>query len=423
MSQPLVEAIDRVRPAAPAVEKYPKSDRALVTIVAVVRARRWILAAAILAGVGAAAYRLWLPLEYESTATLAVIPPATDDGPSLVVPNVNTFRALIQNYGLATEVIDHFKLQEPPDNLTPREFLEEAMTVEEIRGTTLLRIRVRLQRPQTAPLVANDTAARAVALALAVTQQETIDTRDLLRQQAAEAESRLKESETALLAYQREAQIELLRRDVDIKLKQRERLQEVRLSLAAERAKATRVESELASRQPITTLTRSIDDDEVPVLEAARSSGASSDQLLRLQVKSERANPVFEDLDSLVANSRATVAGLEREHSDLLKNVSAAGMPTLLQLYERQIDLNRLETRYKLAQRVYDEVMLRLEQTRVKVASKSAQLQLVDKASVDRQMPRRVMSFALVGFVFGAFAAMCVVGLRFAVRDSTQHTH
>ena len=339
-------------------------------------------------------------------------------------PNVNTFRALIQNYGLAADVINKFKLQDPPDDLTPREFLEEAMTVEEIRGTTLLRIRVQLERPDTTPLVANETASRAVALALAVTQQETIDARDLLRQQAAEAEARLKESETALLAYQREAQIELLRRDVDIKLKQRERLQEVGLLLAAERAKATRVESELARREPITSLTRSIDDDEVAVLEAARSSGASSDQLLRLQVKSERANPVFENLDTLVANSRATVAGLEREHSDLSKSVSAAGMPTLLQLYERQIDLNRLETRYKLAQKVFDEVMLRLEQTRMKVASKSAQLQLVDKASVDRPLPRRVMSFALVGFVFGALTAMCVIGLRFAVREATQpRTH
>ena len=415
----MIEAIDRVRSPAPAAEK-PKADRAFAAMVAVVAARRWVLAAALLAAVGAAAYRLWLPQEYESTSTLAVIPPSSEEGQSIAVPNVNTFRALIQNYGLAADVITHFKLHEPPDELTPREFLEEAMTVEEIRGTTLLRIRVRLERPNTAPLVANDTASRAVALALAVTQQETIDTRDLLRQQAAEAEARLKESETALLAYQREAQIELLRRDVDIKLKQRERLQEVGLSLAAERAKATRVESELARREPITTLTRSIDEDEVAVLEAARSSGASSDQLLRMQVKSERANPVFEDLDSLVANSRATVAGLEREHSDLLKSVPATGMPTLLQLYERQIDLNRLETRYKLAQRVYDEVMLRLEQTRVKVASKSAQLQLVDKASVDRPLPRRVLSFALVGFMFGAFAAICVVGLRSAVRESTQ---
>src|SRR5262245_66365486 len=99
----------------------------------VVAVQRWWLPIFVGALVGAV-IAFWTaslkPLRYEGVTTLMVVPPSS--GGAQVNPA--TFRAIVENLTLASQVIDELKLSP----LTPHRFLERALTVEEIRGTNIV---------------------------------------------------------------------------------------------------------------------------------------------------------------------------------------------------------------------------------------------------------------------------------------------
>jgi uncharacterized protein involved in exopolysaccharide biosynthesis len=80
--------------------------------------------------------------------------------------------------------------------------------------------------------------------------------------------------------------------------------------------------------------------------------------------------------------SRATLAGLDRERRQLLggQRSEADQQAKMTLLYEREIELKRLELERDLAEKLYVEVANRYEGARLQVASRSAQLQIIEEA-------------------------------------------
>jgi uncharacterized protein involved in exopolysaccharide biosynthesis len=367
----------------PSVDPAPRADRAPAFdlrpfIRAITAGKRWILLGLLIGLASGAAASLVSGRKYEAVATLVVNPPrgAQQAGVS------THFRALVENYSVVAEVLAASGLDKGDGALTPRGFLGRVMAVEDIRGTNLLRLRVRLKDPVQAAAIANDIARRAVLRSRALSEEEGATLRDQLKVLRDEAFDRLQAAEAALLRFKRINQVDFAKSQFASLLKSREDMVSVEIDLAAEQARVLAAEKEQQSRPSTLSLKRSIDSS--PALtEAARTqTNADLRGLLGLEVVNQESNPVFERVDEELALARAKVAELARKHQQL-ESLSAQSRSSgqAADLYGKLIELSRLEDDQKLSRRVYEDVAVRYEQARSMVTSASAQMQIVDAAT------------------------------------------
>jgi uncharacterized protein involved in exopolysaccharide biosynthesis len=362
------------------------------------------------AAVGAASWML-IGRQYEAVVTLTINQPRTVTTPA----NPANYRALLENYSIAAIALKNAGLDQGARAMSPRDFLTEVLTIEEVRGTNLLRIHVRLHDPEMAARVANDVAQLAVDLNRRVNQEEGTSLRDQLRTQQIDAEERLRQAERALVTFEQTSQIDLLKADVGAMLKQRETLQEVEASLSSERAGEAASVREQGTRSPIVSLKRSIDS-EPGVMEAIRSV-SQGESLVGFGVRTEESNVVYQTIDEEVAKARTRIAQLEQERNHILNasdTMTKGGK--LAELYRLEIDKARLEADLALARKVYEDVAFRHEQARVVVTSGSAQIQIVD-AGVPSDVPVSwpITVWLVVGGVMGtALVAAWILGVAFA---------
>jgi uncharacterized protein involved in exopolysaccharide biosynthesis len=370
--------------------------------------RLWLLLGLLLGfGAGVLGWTL-IGRQYEAVVTLTVNQPR---GEAAVPVNPANYRALVENYSIVAVAIKNADLEQGPRAISPRDFIRKSLTVEEVRGTNLIRIHVRLHDPELAARVANDLARLAVDLNRRVSTEEGTSMRDQLKTQASEAEQRLRQTEKVLVEFEREHNLEVLKADVEGMLKQRETLAEIDSSLSGERAHEEASSREQRLRPPVLTLNRAIDTDPT-MLELARDQSSGGQSPLRFGLQTEESNKVYQTVDELVIRSRARVAQLEQARKQIL--AASAGMAEggrLAEYYALEIEKARLEADVALARKVYEDVAFRYEQARVVVTSGSAQLQIVDAgvpSDVPVSWPVTVWIFlgGLVG-VAAAFTWIC----------------
>lgn len=344
-----------------------------------------------------------LPPVYEASATLLVNQPKSFEAsqPSLPV-NVTNFRALLTTNVLASGIISEFQLDQPPHQLSIRTFVSGVLSVDEVRGSNLFRVVVRLGDPQLASEVANTLSKQAIGLNQRINQEETVSIRDYIKSQLDEARERLGQTERTLLAAKETAQVELRQKDADALLEQRAELPKLLVKIEGERARLAKAEAQVASQQQFLTFRRSFDRD-VALLEGARTvaPGAS---LTGLQLQDQSLNPVWTVVAEAAAESRTELAALEHERDELMNGLKlgAKELPQLSQLYRHEIAVSRLDTEHDLVKKIYSDLTLRYEQARIQVASSSAQLQLVDPAlPPERPISPRRGRLTLVGGLLG----------------------
>jgi uncharacterized protein involved in exopolysaccharide biosynthesis len=386
--------------------------------------RRWlVLGCAIVVGGLVAAQTLLGGRTYEASVTMAVNQSKIGEREATAVAASN-FRPLIENNGIADAIINEFKLDGPPYELTRSEFLGQVLSVEELRNTSLIQLRVRLPDPQLAARAANRIAERAVELARRLSQEEAVQARDYIKIQLDEAGKRLTEAEQQLSARREAAQVDILRRDGASLLDESAELMKVEVGLAGARAKVQRAEEELAKRQRTQVLHRSIDTDPA-MMEAARSAqgaATSPPSVMGLQVRNETVDEVYVSVDDLLARGRTEVADLEKQRAQLAGSggtLNATSLPKLTELYKRETEIARLETDYDLAKTVYMDVANRYQSARLQVAARSAQLQIIDAAlPPNGPLPRRLVSRTIMGAIIGLVVGVLLTFLREAIANA-----
>jgi succinoglycan biosynthesis transport protein ExoP len=380
------------------------------------RHRLVVVAGVLLSGFVAVAASVWAARTYEATARLVVAAPKTGAA-SETTPAVSvaTFRALLENQTVAERIVEEFGLNKPPHNLSSGRFISRAVTIEVIRDSSVIVVKVRLRDSDLAARVANRLAEAAVDLALQLSQQEAVSARDIIKTQLDGSKQRLDSAEENLETFKRQAQIELLRKDVDAVLGQRGTLLALLVEIQTEKARLAQAEALLAQRDRINTLMRSIDTDPA-AMETARMSLGEPASVLPLQLRNEVVDPVYESLDQVIATSRTKLAGLEKEKSELIdvRRLDADQQAKLTLLYQRETELSRLQTEYDLSRGVYVDVATRYEQARLQVAARSAQLQLMDAAlppdrPVSRHVARNTSIAVVLGFSFMLIAVVLAV--------------
>lgn len=352
------------------------------------------------------------PLQYQGVTTLLVVPPSQPGG-AQVTPA--TFQAIVENLTLASQVIDELKLQ---DTLTPHRFLERALSVEEVRGTNIVKVKVTLPDPQLAAEASRRLAQTAIVLAQQITQLNGVSVQEQLKGYLSEAVQRLQQAERELLDYKQRAQVDLIKQDTAAQLRQRGDLLPLLIDIEAERARLAAAESELKRQQPVlqTARTPAAEDALRRIAAEARDDqerdpGAINAQ--QLDLSNPLVNPVYQTLDFQIATTRTRIAALERERHEVM-NVKKLGGTELAQLseqYRREIEQARLQARYDLSTKVHDDLALRYEQSRTHPVGNTSQLQVVDRAlppddPVARKRLQNGMLGAGLGFIGTALIAL-----------------
>lgn len=342
---------------------------------------------------------------FEAGVTLSIAEVRSGDQPHFAL-QPKSFEALIENHATASDTVQRFALDKPPYNLGPAEFLLRVARADQIEQTNLFRLTVRLPDAKLAAAVANDMANRVRDLTRKISTDQGEGIRELLGAQLSDARQRLDTVQADLERLKSDGQPDLLRRDVETLLLQRKDLRELTVKIAGERAWQASAEAALAKRQRVDVLTRSIDGD-ATLREAARQAGASN--VLGLSLKNEFVNSVYDDIDTRLTQSRASLASMEQQRDELLRGsgLGADQLARLSQLYGLEARIQRREVDLELAKRVFLEIASSYEQVRAQVASRSAWLQIVDPALLpSKPQPRHVARNA----VLGALAAL-VIGL------------
>jgi uncharacterized protein involved in exopolysaccharide biosynthesis len=399
-----------------------ESEADLLSLAMIVWSRKWIVTGAgLVAGVIALVWGLLTPPTYEAAVRLVVTPPKTavtgDIAPQV---SVATYRALVENQSLAAQVLAESKLDLPPFNFSVQDFIREGLSVDTIRDTNVIVIKVRLRDAQMTARVANRLAVLSVELAQRLNQEEIVRARDAIQTQVTLSKDKLDSLQAGLEEFKKKTQIELLEKDVDAILDQREGLLRLVVDVQAEKAWLAAAEEQLAKRSRVISLTRTIDGDPA-LMEAAREAGGNPKSLLGLQMKDEYVSKAYEELETLVGESRTRLSRLERRKQELVdvRKLDAAALAQLSRLYEAEMELARRTLEFDLAQKVYETVATRLEESRLQVVGRTAQLQVMDQAlAPTRPVAPKIARNAIIGLCAGVLLA--ALGVVFASVDRSR---
>ena len=353
------------------------------------------------------------PLRYEGVTTLLVVPSSQPAGTQI---NPATFRAIVENASLASEVISELTLEAGGNPLTPQRFLEDALRVEEVRGTNLVKVKVTLGDPVQAAEASRRLASKAIALTQKVSQQDGASIQSQLKSHLNDAEQRMQAAGRELLSYKQSAQIELMTKDTDAQLEERGDLLRLVVEIEAERARLAAAEAELlrqpallsAARMPGTEQAlRQMQADAKPLPDPAqRQTGAGRGEVnaQHLDLTNPFINPVHQTLEFQIATTRTRLAALTKERDELVhvKKLGGKALGELSELYRRQIEQARLEAAFNLANKVYSDLAVRYEQSRTQPLGSTAQLQVIDLAlPPDRALSQRRLQYLQAGLVAG----------------------
>lgn len=425
---PVVARGAPVRPVTPA----PQPDEIdLLAYMSTCWRYRYILLA-IVVGVAVVTFainRSLTPTYEVSFRLLASASKVGDTTPPAV--SVAAFRELLESQSLAAALLDEFKLEGPPQNLTPRRFLADHVTIRLIPDTLIINVAVRLNDPDLLVKVANRYAEKVVDLAQRLNVGEGEYVTQMIRQELDGAVKRLNAAEQAMRQFQHRTQIELLRTDVDTMLLRRPEALDLTVQIEGERGRLRQAEAELANQERVRDVPRSVNSvaplqpltnprrppdapkpeppsDRPPAAkptppgqiaagqppagaeserrQPARSSSPPAaqrdDQSFRPELLDPYINPLYEVLQRDVADSRSRLAGLEQQRKELVGRLKldAPAAETLNRLYEAESGLTALTRDYEVARAAYLNAATRHEDARLQIAVRSARIQVLDQA-------------------------------------------
>ena len=333
-------------------------------------------------------------------------------------PPLTRFRLLAESNALASQIVKDFNLGDPRFGLSPQRFRDRSLAVDEVRGTNLLRIRVRLGDPAIATSVCNSLATKLIDLQQQLDLGSAAIMADSLKDQLTQAERKLRTAEDRFEGYNAKAQVELTQEDANARLTQRGALVALLVDIEADRARLRAAEAEIKNYEPILTTPRLVgaeqalghqranaeadasrrdlnasaeraerlDDGRVqaraddgaqatPGARGSDSTGSDQDERdARLKRDSQTreepgvvdtsnplVNPVYSTLQYEIATTRTKLAGLERRRRELVDvlKIDGAELNRIAQLHQKQLEAARRRTDVDIARRIHGELSMR----------------------------------------------------------------
>ena len=329
-----------------------------------------------------------MPARYRATAglTLSQQPGAPPNNITLAAARA----AFLANLTVVTETINELGLKS--DGVTTQSFVTDSLEIQ-VPAPNLVTLSVTLPDPTKARLAAALLANKLVDLNRSANQQAAAASRDSLEKDVAKAEANLDAAEQRLVAFQTTADIEM-RRAASTSSSRRSAELGVALEIAldAEWARLVSLEQQLA-RQPVD---RRIDSPPVP-----RQSGAGAEQPATVP------NPVYSMLQYDIAQTRLKISRLEQHWRDTSGTQGVAAAAARKALYQRRLELARLQAQFDANLRIYTDLAIRYQDERDRGTRFASQLQILDApVQPDRPVARHRAQFGMLGGLIGLFAGV-----------------
>jgi uncharacterized protein involved in exopolysaccharide biosynthesis len=242
----------------------------------------WIvLATGVVAGaLGFLALAAWLPARFQSTATLLMTPPS---GATPLVVTTAVARAMVTNSRLVSETIKEIGLD---GQMSLQEFIDDAMGVQPVPSTNIVKVSVTLKDPAKARQAATLLATKLVEFTRGVDRDGAAAALQAVETQMTQAKAGFKNAEQNLIEYQTRADVEGLEAEIDTLRRQHRQTATSRAELYRRRLEIERLHTEfLVWARAASDLTMRYQE--------ARTRASSSTQLkvLDLPMQSERPLP------------------------------------------------------------------------------------------------------------------------------------
>jgi uncharacterized protein involved in exopolysaccharide biosynthesis len=138
-----------------------------------------------------------MPPRFQSTATLTI---GQANGSTPLVLTPAAAKALLEDSNVVSETVEELGLNR--DGVSVGDFIDEALDVQLLPGTSLLKLNVTLRDPTKARLAATVLAAKLVALSQHVDQEAASAARASLEKQLTDADRKLKNAEQRVLQFE-----------------------------------------------------------------------------------------------------------------------------------------------------------------------------------------------------------------------------
>ncbi|MGE5508887.1 MAG: GumC family protein [Chitinophagales bacterium] len=430
----------------------------------VISKHRWLIVLLTVSAVMASyvASRLMTPI-YEATTSILLKDQSALSNPFLEAlsgqgqsAGVADFVEVLKSKSLLYQVARQHDLV-PRLNSPELERLRQAVTVQPVTGTNVVRISVEHASPETARDLANDLVREFILENQKEDTSETRGARTFIEEQLGTVSRDLAQAEDELRRYKQEnkvfapeeevkaaldqiAKLEAMRAEAAVGLDEAAtRLAQITRQLAAQKqtvisattiaanplidslkAKLVDLEVELAgARQKYTDRHPSVVALLSQIEEVKAQMRQAADRVVSAQT--ETTNPLYQDLYAKVGELQVEQLALGVRR-DTLSRLIAEQDRTFTQLPEKELQLTRLTRNAKVTEQIYLMLKQKAEELRITEAMKSGNVRIIDPAVTPTEpvRPRTALNVAIAAFL----ALFVGVGLAFLLEylDTTIRT-
>lgn len=328
--------------------------------------------------------------------------------------SLETYRVQVTNPHILNQVISELKLDREKYNLNT---LREAVNVEAIKDTNLIRISVKDKDPEMAARIANTLAPKFVDYLSETIKEQMSKSANYLQHQMIEEEKNLDAVTEQLQNYLAKPQsVQELQKDIDAKLELitefKTQLVELDVDEKSTKAALESAKKQLAKESRFLDVQKSIIDDPVMAGLVAEKGGSIS-KTPGLTMKSQEINENYITLNAKVAELEVILSGINSKKAAISSNIqkTQGELEKLQALFaKKQTEYNRLQQQYTIAQDTYNTFLQKYQETRITTSGKigDANIMVVSPAIIpDRPVsPRKALNIAIamvLGLMVGVF--------------------
>jgi uncharacterized protein involved in exopolysaccharide biosynthesis len=328
---------------------------------------------------------------------------------------LETYRVQVMNPHILSQVIKEL-------NLDPARYsvnsLKDAVDVEAVKDTNLIRITVKDTDPEMAAKIANTLASKFVEFVSETLKAQMGKAAEYLESQMTEEQKNLDRVTEEIKNFMAKPQsVDELEADIEAKLAL---LTEFKTDLArlevqekAIRSALESVKKRLSAEPRLVELKKSIIEDPV-MMGIASGKTQSSLDITGLTLKSQEINQTYDILSQKAAELEAELAGIVSQKAAMESSIkkTQGELESLQALFaEKKTEYNRLQEQYNVALETYNTFLKKYQEARITTSSRIGDfnIMVVSPAIVPEKpvAPRKLLNMALatvLGLMVGVFA-------------------
>ncbi|MCF6095687.1 Wzz/FepE/Etk N-terminal domain-containing protein [Thermovorax subterraneus] len=327
---------------------------------------------------------------------------------------LETYRAQVTNPHILNSVIKELNLDTTKYSVNS---LKEAVSVEAVKDTNLIRITVKDKDPQMAANIANTLSSKFVEFVSETLKAQMGKTAEYLESQMKEEQKNLDQITEEMKNFMAKPQsVDELSADIQAKLalltEFKTELAKLEVHEKAVRSSLETIEKRLSKEPRLLELKKSIIDD--PAMMGIASGKVTNSDITGLSLKTQEINQTYDMLSQKAAELEAELAGIISQKAAIENSIkkTQSELESLQALYaEKKTEYSRLQEKYNIALETYNTFLKKYQEARITTSGKIGDfnIMVVSPAIVPEKpvAPKKLLNVALatvLGLMVGVFA-------------------